>query len=196
MYYSKYIINRIINHDDKQHIISFINFYRRLQTHSIINNMFSSPHSPSKKSDFPSKISGSKSIGTSSTLTGVKDKLGRCRRCCFRNGLYPMAIAPFVTLAWLVDLYCCTGCDLLNIDVGFEPSNDVWKNPNINLGLFFYQNRETDTDINEWMDRIHNSCQSYDSTFEEYFIEGDQTWLVRLFYIVFENYILLNYLIY
>merc|ERR1740124_556914 len=44
------------------------------------------------------------------------------------------------------------------------------------MGLFFYQNKESDTDINVWMDSLHNSCQSYDSKFEEQLIEEDKTW--------------------
>jgi len=101
------------------------------------------------------------------------------RRCLCRNGFYPFAVAPFVTVAWLLDAYCCTGCNFINVDVGFQPINEAWDNSSINLGLFFYQNKESNTDVDLiWMDKVHSTCHNFSPDFEDYFITGDKTWWI------------------
>ncbi len=101
------------------------------------------------------------------------------RFCLCRNGFYPLVVAPFVTAAWLLDLYGTMGCNSLHLDVGMEPLNTAWNKTSMDLGLFHFRSDE----MNEMgqnhdflMSALHPECHRYDALFNEYFIDGDKTW--------------------
>ena len=103
-------------------------------------------------------------------------------RCCCRNGFYPVVVAPIITGAWLLDIYCSAGCDFVRLDIGFEPMNEAWNQTSANLGFFLYDasgQNVADTSGNILLDTFHPSCRSYDSAFDSFFVDGDQTWTVR-----------------
>jgi hypothetical protein len=72
-------------------------------------------------------------------------------------------------------LYSAAGCDFVRIDIGFTPSNNAWNNATTaELGLFFYQSGDVDT--NRYRAALWNGCRQYSDEFTETFIAGDRTW--------------------
>jgi len=101
------------------------------------------------------------------------------RHCMCRNGFYPLAVAPFVTAAFVLDIYVSSGCDFVDVNIGMEPVNVAWTESTLNVGLFHYQtNLEAAPSKSLLMETFHPKCESYTTTFEEYFIDGDKTWKV------------------
>jgi hypothetical protein len=102
------------------------------------------------------------------------------RHCLCRNGFYPVIVAPFVTAAFLLDVYASTGCRFIHLDVGIQPVNTAWNQTEADLGLFFFRERTEPSSSNFLMNTFHPECQAYDSVFNEFFIEGDKTWKVSI----------------
>lgn len=98
------------------------------------------------------------------------------RICLCRNGFYPLAVAPFVTAAWFLDLYGTLGCNFMHLDVGMKPMNTAWNMTTIDLGLFHHKSEEYYESDTFYMNVLHPGCQRYEGVFEEYFIDGDKTW--------------------
>jgi hypothetical protein len=98
------------------------------------------------------------------------------RLCCCRYGIYPLIVAPIVTAGCLMSIYASSGCDFIRVDVGFTPSNEAWNQSTAQLGLFFYQSGEPET--NKYRAAIIDGCQRYDGDFSEAFIGEDRTWKV------------------
>ena len=129
----------------------------------------------------PQKDYGEKSSGIHHKKSGWRSVVNRC--CC-RNGFYPVVVAPIITGAWLLDIYCSAGCDFVRLDIGFEPMNEAWNQTSVNLGFFLYDASSqnvadvAETSGNMLLDTFHPSCRTYESAFDSFFIDGDQTWTV------------------
>ena len=83
---------------------------------------------------------------------------------------------PIITSGCLLSLYSSFGCDFVQLDVGFAPSNEAWNQTSAHLGLFYVY-----TGIqggNNYAATIFEGCELYPSEFENIFIEGDRTWKV------------------
>ena len=98
------------------------------------------------------------------------------RHCCCRYGKYPLVVAPIITCACLMSLYASAGCDFVRVTVGFSPSNEAWNETTAELGLFFYQSGEPET--NKYREALLDGCRWYDDDFDDSFIDGDRTWKV------------------
>ena len=103
------------------------------------------------------------------------------RNCMCRNGFYPLVLAPFVTAAFLLDIYSTTGCNFVHVNVGIDPMNIAWNQTELDMGFFHYRDTGGQDYGNVLMDTFHPECSSYDSIFNEYFIAGDKTWKVSRF---------------
>lgn len=101
------------------------------------------------------------------------------RHCICRNGFYPLLIAPVVTATFLLDVYVSSGCNLMHVEIGIEPTNVAWSKSTLDLGLFSHLSDETNSGSNLLMDTFHPTCKGFDSNFDKYFIDGDKTWKVR-----------------
>eukprot|EP00527_Entomoneis_sp_CCMP2396_P009272 CAMPEP_0198138322 /NCGR_PEP_ID=MMETSP1443-20131203/1725_1 /TAXON_ID=186043 /ORGANISM="Entomoneis sp., Strain CCMP2396" /LENGTH=439 /DNA_ID=CAMNT_0043800041 /DNA_START=318 /DNA_END=1634 /DNA_ORIENTATION=+ len=107
------------------------------------------------------------------------------RYCCFRFGLYPLAVAPVLTAACLLSLYSTTGCKFVDVDLGFEPKpNEAWNVSSTSLG-FYYGNmpgQQLDSGGNKFdpalLDKVHDECNWYPDAFENNYIDNDRTWKV------------------
>jgi hypothetical protein len=99
------------------------------------------------------------------------------RLCCCRYGLYPLALAPILTLAFLLSSYSSVGCQFIEVEVGFTPSNRAWNSSQADLGLFFHYQPDT-PDYNKYREVIQEDCVLYSVTFEEIFMQQDRTWKV------------------
>jgi len=108
--------------------------------------------------------------------SGVTAAWGLWRHCCCRYGWYPILLAPVITAGFLMSLYSSGGCDFLRVNVGFTPSNDGWGENEAELGLFFYQSGESET--NRYRSTFVEGCRDYTDEFSDNFIDGDRTWAV------------------
>ena len=124
------------------------------------------------------KTSPTKSTSTNKTPSGILSAWGLWRHCVCRNGLYPLVVAPFVTICWFIDIYCTIGCDFMRIDIGFEPTNEGWSKQTASLGLFSYQSGNNENHSSVYFNHLHDGCKDYDSMFDAYFVSGDKTWMV------------------
>lgn len=95
------------------------------------------------------------------------------RHCCCRYGWWPLLVALVCTTALLLDLYSSFGCEFLQVNVGFNPSNIGWNQSTANIGIFFH---ETGTLGDEFGDNVVEGCVRYSDAFEQQFIDGDKTW--------------------
>jgi hypothetical protein len=107
------------------------------------------------------------------------------RHCLFRNGFYPLIVAPFVTAAFILDIYSSTGCRFMHLDVGNDASITVWNLTEVDLGIFYYRDvKDFPTRNLDWNFLHYPStsvtCKPYDSSpFMELFPKGDRIWKVR-----------------
>lgn len=85
-------------------------------------------------------------------------------------------MAPLVTVGCVLSLYSASGCDFMQVNVGFTPSNDVWNESSIDLGLFLYQSG--DVDASSYSSPYLKGCRRYSDEFTDSFISGDRTWKV------------------
>ena len=117
----------------------------------------------------------------SNVPSGMKSAWKLWRHCMCRNGFYPLIVAPFVTAAFIMDIYVSSGCEFVHINIGITPVNLAWKEPKLDIGLFHHKSSdESIAGTNILMDTFHPRCESYGPTFDEYFIDGDKTWKVSM----------------
>ena len=81
-----------------------------------------------------------------------------------------------VTVGCLFCLYSAAGCDFLRVDVGFTPANAGWNTSTVELGLFFYQSYEEET--NKYWSFFLEGCRPYTKEFHDEFVANDRTWKV------------------
>lgn len=123
-----------------------------------------------------SKVSPPRKLVERNVPSGLSVIWKLWRHCLCRNGFYPVIVAPFVTAAFVFDVYASTGCRFIHLDVGMEPTNKAWNQTQADLGLFFYRETIEASSSNFVMNTFHPECQAYDSVFNEFFIKGDKTW--------------------
>ncbi|EEC42862.1 predicted protein [Phaeodactylum tricornutum CCAP 1055/1] len=99
------------------------------------------------------------------------------RVCCCRYGLYPLLVASFLTTGALLSLYNAAGCDFVDIQVGFTPSNSAWNQSQASLGIWYYQT-DAPSNYSTYREKLQEGCQRYTQAFEESFVDGDRTWIV------------------
>jgi hypothetical protein len=81
-----------------------------------------------------------------------------------------------ITSGCLLSLHSSFGCDFVQLDVGFTPSNQAWNQSTAKLGLFYmYTGKEPE---NKYEETLFDGCEWYSDAFEFNFIEGDRTWKV------------------
>jgi hypothetical protein len=95
-------------------------------------------------------------------------------------GWYPILVAPLATIGLLLATYSSAGCQLMNIDIGFTPSNVAWNHSSTaDIGLFFYYDQSNaSVEQNKYKEIFHNGCTWYTDDFDESFISKDRTWKV------------------
>jgi hypothetical protein len=102
------------------------------------------------------------------------------RRYVCTSGWYPFIVAWIVTSGFVFSLYSSSGCQYIDIHVGFTPNNVAWNESRAELGLFYYHNPSgTDTSSFETSnDLFYEGCIWYTDTFQEKVIDRDRTWRV------------------
>jgi hypothetical protein len=112
------------------------------------------------------------------------------RHCCCRLGVYPLAVAPLMTAACLLSLYSSTGCEFLELSVGFTPINAAMNQSQVNFGLFYYQpivaaavqEQEAEDDLsndeNKFQQVLFDGCKAYTTAITDDYVDKDRTWKV------------------
>jgi hypothetical protein len=114
-------------------------------------------------------------MGKAATRSGLTQTWKLWRHCCCRFGWLPLLVAPLVTVSSLLDLYATFGCEFVQINVGFMPSNGAWNESTALIGLFHYHSYD---EINVMHDFGINGCARFSEEFEDQFVDGDRTWEV------------------
>lgn len=81
-----------------------------------------------------------------------------------------------ITSGCLLSLYSSFGCDFVELEVGFTPSNQAWNQSSAHLGLFYMRTGKESG--NKYEQALLQGCEWYSDSFEFNFIEGDRTWKV------------------
>jgi hypothetical protein len=100
------------------------------------------------------------------------------RHSCCKFGWYPIAVAPLLTSAAVLSLYSSVGCEYIQVQVGFTPSNQAWnESGSLSLGFWYLQKDDV---IHDWIlqQTFHEGCDWYSDLFEDNFIAKDRTWNV------------------
>ena len=103
------------------------------------------------------------------------------RRWCCTSGGYPLFVAMLATAGFGGSWYSSSGCQFIDITIGFTPNNVAWNQSRAELGLFYYHHRSSnENDVtpatsNDW---LYDGCVWYTDTFQEKVIERDRTWRV------------------
>lgn len=141
-------------------------------------NLHNNNHDPKRPSSGgTSSANSSNSLRLTSSSATCGQKCWRFwRKCCCRSGGYPLLVAPVLTAACLLSLYSTAGCEFVDLQVGFTPSNDAYNRSTALLG-FFYHNSNYDHH-DDILDTLHSGCSRYTNIFEQDFIGKDRTWKV------------------
>mmetsp|Transcript_36661 Transcript_36661/g.44818 ORF Transcript_36661/g.44818 Transcript_36661/m.44818 type:complete len:487 (+) Transcript_36661:94-1554(+) len=116
----------------------------------------------------------SESSRCTETPSGLVDTWKLWRHCLCRHGWYPILIAPVVTCACVMDLYASRSCDFMKVNVGFEPTNDVWNSATAEIGFWSYQSGNYET-VRDYKN-LYPGCMNFSQEFTDYFIGEDKVW--------------------
>lgn len=86
-------------------------------------------------------------------------------------------MAPLLTAAAVLSLYSSVGCEYIQVQVGFTPSNEAWNESSISLGFWYLQKPDLVHKM-PLRQTFHEGCDWYSDIFESSFIENDRTWNV------------------
>lgn len=103
-------------------------------------------------------------------------------------GWLPLVVALIVTVGCVLSVYSSSGCQFIDLHVGFTPSNAAWNASRAELGLFyFHQTTATETEQEEENNKLieqtadfllHDGCVRYTPAFQADVIDTDRTWRV------------------
>jgi hypothetical protein len=128
--------------------------------------------------------------------TGLTKCWSLWRYCCCRLGVYPLVVAPLMTAACLLSLYSSSGCEFIELSVGFTPINAAMNQSQVNLGLFYYQpafvvpiateGQEKGQDgiivqeegENKYKQVLFEGCQAYTTDITDDMVKPDRTWKI------------------
>ena len=101
------------------------------------------------------------------------------RRWLCTSGWYPMFVTAIATTGFILSLYSSSGCQFMDIHIGFTPNNLAWNESRAELGLFYYHNRSASVTAYETSnDLFYDGCIWYTDTFQDKVIDRDRTWRV------------------
>jgi hypothetical protein len=98
-----------------------------------------------------------------------------------------------MTAACLLSLYSSTGCEYVELSVGFTPINPALNQSQVNFGFFYYQPLKDDdvvaTDVeeragededdeNDLPEVLFEGCKSYTTAITDDYVNKDRTWKV------------------
>lgn len=89
-----------------------------------------------------------------------------------------MVIAPLITAGLILSLYSTIGCQFVELDVGFTPTNSAYNNSSeMDFGLYYFYNSETKGPLDNPFGILRH-CVPYSDTFETAIVSKDRTWKV------------------
>jgi hypothetical protein len=98
-----------------------------------------------------------------------------CRACCCRYGIFPILVIPIVSLGCVLSVYSSTGCQFVDMEVGFQPVNEGWEaTAPYSFGALFYRNASVPHD-SMYRETLHSGCHAYSDEMYNNFIAGDVT---------------------
>lgn len=107
--------------------------------------------------------------------SGIKKAWRLWRHCCCRYGIFPLLVVPITTMGCAMTLYSSTGCKFVEIDIGFEPSNEDWNATSpYQFGVLYYHDAAFGHD-NTYQEKFHTGCVEFSDAFYDNFVQGDQT---------------------
>ena len=86
-------------------------------------------------------------------------------------------VAPVLTAGCMLSIYSSLGCEFIELDVGFTPSNQAWNQSTVGMGLFLVNVGDMPLE-SSILTSLHSNCDWYPSLFEDRFIDNDRTWKV------------------
>jgi len=94
-------------------------------------------------------------------------------------------VAPILTIGFLLSVYSTSGCQFVNVDLGFTPKpNAAWNSTTEHLGFFYHyqpkvRQEESDAFLDpDVLDSVHSNCYLYSEAMQDEFIDNDRTWKV------------------
>jgi hypothetical protein len=132
------------------------------------------PKQPSRKPQYPPPRQNC----CQSRVTSVWQSFWKhSRRWLCTSGWYPLFVTMIATAGFIISLYSSSGCQFIDIHIGFTPNNVAWNESRAELGLFYYHNRTATSDETS-NDFFYNGCIWYTDTFQDKVIDRDRTWRV------------------
>lgn len=84
-------------------------------------------------------------------------------------------VVPIVTFGCFLSLYSSFGCKFVDVDIGFQPTNEGFSaSEPYYFGPLFYHNESVVHD-SMYRESLHTGCVAYPDNFYESFLKGDRT---------------------